>query len=94
MILLCMGRDEDGDAAGLSRITGVTRDEGSHDATGGLETHGKRRDVQQKDVGVTSGASSENVGLDCGTVCNGLVRVDGATWLLAVEVVGDQPPGP
>jgi hypothetical protein len=32
MILLCMGRDEDGDAAGLSRITGVTRDEGSHDA--------------------------------------------------------------
>ena len=66
MILLCMGRDEDGDAAGLSRITGVTRDEGGHDATGGLETHGQlRRDVQQKDVGVTSGASSQNVGLDC-----------------------------
>merc|ERR1712071_251324 len=69
---------------------GVARDQGGHDATSGLETHGKRGDVQQKDVLVASGTASQNVGLDSGAICNSLVRVDGATWLLAVEVVGDQ----
>merc|ERR1712166_1060573 len=79
--------------ASTSKVTstgGVPRDQGGHDATSGLETHGQRRDVQQKDVLVTSGTASQNVGLDSGAICNSLVRVDGATWLLAVEVVGDQ----
>merc|ERR1711977_706528 len=63
---------------------------GGHGASSSLETHRKWGNVEQQNVLVTSGAASQNVGLDSSTVCNGLVRVDGAAWLLAVEVVGDQ----
>merc|ERR1711977_23301 len=69
---------------------GVAGNQGGHDASSSLETHRKWGNVEQQNVLVTGGAASQNVGLDSSTVCNSLVRVDGAAWLLAVEVVGDQ----
>merc|ERR1719281_1179308 len=57
---------------------GVAGDQGGHDATSSLETHGKRGNIEQEDVLVTSGATSEDVGLDGGTVGDSLIRVDGA----------------
>merc|ERR1719333_1541596 len=69
---------------------GVAGNQGGHDASSSFETHRKWGNVEQQNVLVTSGATSQNVGLDSSTVCNSLVRVDGAAWLLAVEVVGDQ----
>merc|ERR1711977_667237 len=69
---------------------GVAGNQGGHDASSSLKTHRKWGNVEQQNVLVTSGAASQNVGLDSSTVCNSLVRVDGAAWLLAVEVVGDQ----
>merc|ERR1712146_152148 len=69
---------------------GVAGNQSGHDSSSSLETHGKWGNVKQEDVLVTSGASSENVCLDGSTVCNSFIGVDGAAWLLAVEVVGDQ----
>merc|ERR1712159_394666 len=69
---------------------GIAGNQSGHDSSSSLETHGKWGNVKQEDVLVTSGASSENVGLDSSTVCNSFIGVDGAAWLLAIEVVGDQ----
>merc|ERR1711977_389816 len=57
---------------------GVAGNQGGHDASSSLETHRKWGNVEQQNVLVTSGAASQNVGLDSSTVCNSLVRVDGA----------------
>merc|ERR1712164_210770 len=64
---------------------GVTGDEGGHHATSGLEAEGKGGDVEEEEVGLSSGASSEHAGLHGSTVGDSLIGVDGLVGLLAVE---------
>lgn len=71
---------------------GVALDEGGHDTTSGLNTEGKRRDVEKEDLvgGLGRSVTGEDGGLDGSTVGNGLIGVDGLAGLLAVEEVGDE----
>jgi hypothetical protein len=71
---------------------GVALDESSHDTTSGLDTDGKRRDVEKQDLGGRLGGcvTRQDSGLDGSTVGNGLIGVDGLAGLLAVEEVGDE----
>merc|ERR1712232_149959 len=70
---------------------GVPLDEGGHHATSSLDTERQRSHVQQEKVrdGLAL-VSSEDGGLDSGTVGHGLVRVDGLVELLPVEEVLEQ----
>jgi hypothetical protein len=60
--------------------------------TSSLDTDGQWRDIEEKDlVGrLGGGVTGENSGLNCSTVCNSLIRVDGLVGLLAVEVISDE----
>ena len=75
----------------LRRHGGVALDECGHDTTSGLDTEGKRGDIEEEVIlGLLGGVTRENGGLDSGTVCDSLVGVDGLVGLLAVEEVGDE----
>ena len=70
---------------------GVTLDEGGHDTTSGLDTEGKRGNIEEEEIlGLLGGVTRENGGLDSGTVGDSLIGVDGLAGLLAVEEVGDK----
>lgn len=71
---------------------GVAGNELGHHTPSGLDTHGEGSDVKQQNlVGrLGAGVTGENGSLDCGTVGDSLIGVDGAVGLLAVEVVGDE----
>lgn len=65
--------------------SGVMFDEGGYDTTSGLDTEGKRGNVEKEQVlGLLGGVDG---GLDIGTIGDGLVRVDALVGLLAVEEV-------
>jgi len=69
---------------------GVSGDEVSHDSTGGLNTLGKRGDIEEEHVldGLVS-LSTEDSSLDGGSVGNSLIGVDGLVEDLSVEEVGE-----
>ena len=70
---------------------GVTLDEGGHDTTSGLDTEGKRGNIEEKEIlGLLGGVTRENGGLDSGTISDSLIGVDRHAGLLAVEEVGDK----
>ncbi len=61
----------------LGRDGGVSLDKRGHDTASGLDTHGKRSDVEEKEVlGGFRCVTGKDGSLDGGTVCNGLIRVD------------------
>ncbi|OAY83273.1 NAD-specific glutamate dehydrogenase [Ananas comosus] len=67
---------------------GVPGDEDGHDAAGGLEAEGERRDVEEEQVlHLLVALAAEDGGLDSGPVGDGLVGVDALAELLAVEEV-------
>jgi hypothetical protein len=67
---------------------GVALDERSHHTSGGLDTEGEGSDVEQEKIGNFLGSiAGKDGGLDGGTVCDSLIRVDGLAKLLAVEEV-------
>merc|ERR1719194_326160 len=76
------------DLALLGRDHGVARDELGHDATHGLNPERQRRHVEEEEVGAA--LTREDASLDRSAVRNGLVRVDPAVRLLAVEEVLDE----
>merc|ERR1712164_120934 len=67
---------------------GVAGNKGGHHTTSGLETHGEWRNIEEEEVRVASGATSQHTSLHSCAVGNSLIWVDGAVWLLAVEEVG------
>ena len=67
---------------------GVTLDKGGHDTTSGLNTKGKRGNIEEEVLGLLESVARENGGLDDGTVS--VIGVDGLARLLAVEEVGDK----
>uniref|UniRef100_A0A8P4GCS2 Uncharacterized protein n=1 Tax=Dicentrarchus labrax TaxID=13489 RepID=A0A8P4GCS2_DICLA len=70
---------------------GVAFDQGGHDSSGGLDTQGQRRHVQQQQVlNVARGVARENGGLDGGTVSHRLIWVDALVQLPAVEEILQQ----
>ena len=61
----------------LGRDGGVPLDQGGHDTSGGLDTHGQGSDVQEEQVlGLGRSVTGQDGGLDGGTVGDGLVGVD------------------
>lgn len=75
----------------LGRDSGVALDQRSHDTTSGLNTEGKRSDIEKEDLvgGLGRLVTGQDSGLDSGTVGNGLIGVDGLVGVL-VEEVGDE----
>ena len=65
----------------------VALDEGSEGTTGGLDTEGKRGDVEEELLG---GVTGKNGGLDGGTVRDSLIGIDALVLLLAVGEVGHE----
>src|SRR5277367_3837721 len=75
----------------LGRNSGVSFDQGGHDSTGSLDTHGQWCYVQQEEIlGFLGGVACEDGGLNCCTVCDGFVRVDRFIWFFAVEEIADK----
>ncbi|TVU19701.1 hypothetical protein EJB05_35868, partial [Eragrostis curvula] len=75
----------------LGRDGGVPGDQHGHHTTGGLQTQGQRRDVEQQQVlHFLVALAAEDGGLDSGAVRHGLVGVDALAELLAVEEVLEQ----
>jgi hypothetical protein len=69
---------------------GVSGDKNSHNTTSGLDTLGKRNDIEEEKILNLLGLLTvEDSGLDGGTISDGLIRVDGSVELLAVEEVGE-----
>jgi hypothetical protein len=67
----------------------VTLDESGHDTSSGLDTKGKRGNVEEKKVlSLLKGITGEDSSLHCSTIGNSLIRVDALVGLLAVEEVG------
>ena len=73
----------------LSGDDGVTLDESGHDTTRGLNTEGKRDDIEEEGFGLVRGVARENGGLDSGTISDSLIKVEELARFLAVEEVGD-----
>ena len=69
---------------------GVTLDKGGHDTTSGLNTKGKRGNIEEEVLGLLGGVAREHNGLGDGTESDSVIRVDGLARLLAVEEVGDK----
>mmetsp|Transcript_12794 Transcript_12794/g.36606 ORF Transcript_12794/g.36606 Transcript_12794/m.36606 type:complete len:609 (-) Transcript_12794:160-1986(-) len=79
------------DLALLGGHHGVPVDELGHDPADGLNSERQGADVQQEDVlDLVAAVTSEDAALDCGTVGDGLIRVDTLVGLLAVEEVLDE----
>merc|ERR1712078_575527 len=70
--------------------SGVAGDESGHHATSSLEAEGQRSDIEEEQVRVTSGATSEDTGLDGSTIGDSLIGVDATVGLLAVEKLRDE----
>lgn len=68
----------------LGRNGGVAGDELGHHATSGLDTEGKRGNVEKENLGggLGRGVTGENGGLNGSTVGNSLVGVDAFVWFL------------
>ena len=75
----------------LGGDSGVALNQRSHDTTSGLNTEGKRSDIEKQDLvgGLGRLVTGQDSGLDGGTVGNGLIGVDGLVGVL-VEEVGDE----
>jgi len=72
------------------RDGGVALDERGHDAAGGLDREGERRNVEGEDVPrLLRRVAGEDDGLDCGTVGDDLVGVN-----VAIEEVQHEPDNP
>jgi len=68
--------------------------ESSEDSSGGLDTSGKRSNIEEEEIlGLLGGVSREDGGLNGGSVGDGLIGVDGPVGLLSREEVGDEPEG-
>jgi len=68
----------------------VSWDKNSHDTASGLDTLGKRGDIEEEEVLDLLGALTlEDGSLDGSTVSDGLIGVDGSVELLSVEEVGE-----
>merc|ERR1719185_40298 len=76
------------DLALLSRDHRVARDELGHDTADGLDPERQRSHVEEEKVGAA--LTGEDAGLDRSAIRHGLVRVDSAVRLLAVEEVLDE----
>jgi hypothetical protein len=64
-------------------VTRRTGDELGHDTAGGLDTSGERCDIEEEEVlGLLGRVSSQDGGLDSGSVGNGLIGVDRLVGLL------------
>ena len=67
---------------------GVPLDEGGHHTAGGLDTHGQRGDVEEKQVLDLLGfVAAEDGGLDSGAISDGFIGVDRLVQFLAVEEI-------
>ena len=72
---------------GNARVSG---DEDSHDTTGGLDTLGKRGDIEEEEVFDLLGTLTlEDGSLDGSTEGDGLIGVDGSVENLSVEEIGE-----
>merc|ERR1719213_405651 len=76
------------DLALLRRDHGVPRDELGHDAANSLDPERQRSHVEEEKV--RAALTGEDAGLDRSAIRHGLVRVDSAVRLLAVEEVLDE----
>merc|ERR1719487_801496 len=70
--------------------SGVAGNKGGHHTTSSLETERQRSDVEEEEVCIAGGATSEHTCLDSSTIGHSLVGVDGAAWLLAIEERRDE----
>jgi len=69
---------------------GVSLDDVSHDTTGGLDSHGKWGNIEEKELGsLLITLSGKNGGLDGSTESNSLIWVDGFVEDLSVEEIGE-----
>mmetsp|Transcript_12654 Transcript_12654/g.17079 ORF Transcript_12654/g.17079 Transcript_12654/m.17079 type:complete len:348 (+) Transcript_12654:668-1711(+) len=73
----------------LGGDNGTALNDGGHDTSDGLNTEGKRSNVDEKQVAV-HGLAGKDATLDGSTVGDGLIRVDTSVGLLAVEEVFDE----
>ena len=72
----------------FGRDGGIPLDEGGHDAAGGLDSHGKRRHVEEKQIlNLFRFVAAKDGGLDGGAVSNGLVGVDRLVQVFPVEEI-------
>ena len=72
----------------FGRDGSIPLDEGGHDAAGGLDTHGKRSHVEQKQVLHLLGfVAAQDGGLNGGAVSDGLVGVDRLVQFFTVEEI-------
>jgi len=80
-----------GEDLGLfGRDSGVSGDNNTHNTSDGLNTLGKRGDIEEEHILNGGGLRSvENGGLDGGTVSDGLIGVDGLVKGLSTEEVGE-----
>merc|ERR1719429_257599 len=70
---------------------GVPLDERGHHTSSSLDTQGQRSNIQEQQVRHSlGGVSSEDGGLDSGSIGHSLVRVDALVQLLAIEEVLQQ----
>jgi hypothetical protein len=69
---------------------GVSVDDVGHNSTGGLDSHGKWGDIEEKKLGsLLVSLSGKDGSLDSGTVGNSLIWVDGLVEDFTVEEVGE-----
>lgn len=69
----------------------VSLDESGHNTTSGLDTSGKRSDIEQEDIlSLLRSITAQDSGLDSSAVGDSLVGVDALVGLFAVEEVGDE----
>lgn len=73
------------DLALLGRDDSVTSNELGEDSTGGLDTEGKRADIDKNEV-LSAFFTGEDTTLDGSAVSDSLIRVDALGGLLAAEV--------
>jgi len=67
---------------------GVPLDERSHDSTSGLNTKGKRCNVEEEEIAHSfRGISGEDGSLNCSSIGNSLVRIDRFVELLSIEEI-------
>ena len=68
----------------------VSADQDSHDTTSGFNTEGQWGNIQEEEIlDVAVSFSSEDSSLDCSTVSDGFIGVDGSVQGLAIEEVSE-----